>query len=90
MDNANSLAPPQPVGFDLPRQQRATVARIAFWVAYHRSSAHRGIGAPGMMLSTLVSLYVSSRFGFEIAGPVGAIGPLVLFGPRNDGGDIPG
>jgi len=56
------------------------VTRIAFWIGYHRSSAQRGIGAPGMILSMVVLLYVCSRFGFEIAGPVGAIVPLVLFG----------
>ncbi len=56
------------------------VARIAFWIGYHFSAAHRGFGAPGMMLSMLVLLYVCARFGFELAGPVGAITPLVLFG----------
>jgi uncharacterized MAPEG superfamily protein len=55
-------------------------ARIAFWIGYHRSSAQRGIGAPGMVVSILVLLYVCARFGFEIAGTVGAIVPLVLFG----------
>ena len=53
--------------------------RIAFWIGYHRSSAQRGIGAPGMVVSILVLLYVCTRFGFEIAGTVGAIVPLVLF-----------
>ena len=56
------------------------VARIAFWIGYHRSSAERGYGAPGMMLSMLVLLYVCARFGFEVAGTIGAIVPLVLFG----------
>jgi uncharacterized MAPEG superfamily protein len=56
------------------------VARIAFWIGYLRASAQRGIGAPGMMVSILVLLYVCGRFGFEIAGTVGAIVPLVLFG----------
>jgi uncharacterized metal-binding protein len=55
------------------------IARIAFWVGYHRSSAQRGLGAPGMMLSMLVLLYVCVRFGFEMAGVVGAVVPLALF-----------
>ena len=54
-------------------------ARIAFWIGYHRGSAQRGVGAPGMMLSMLVLLYVCARFGFEIAGTVGATAPIVLF-----------
>lgn len=54
-------------------------ARIAFWIGYHRGSAQRGAGAPGMMLSMLVLLYVCTRFGFEIGGTVGAIVPIVLF-----------
>ena len=56
------------------------VARIAFWIGYHRSSAERGYGAPGMMIAMLMLLYVSARFGFEIAGWMGAAGVVVLFG----------
>ena len=33
-----------------------------------------------MVVSIVVQLYVCARFGFEIAGTVGAIVPLVLFG----------
>jgi hypothetical protein len=55
------------------------VARAAFWLGYHRSAALRGLGAPGMALSMIVLLYVTSRFGREIAGTVGAIVPLVAF-----------
>jgi uncharacterized MAPEG superfamily protein len=55
-------------------------ARIAFWIGYHRGSAGRGAGAPGMMLSMLVLLYVGARFGFEIGGTAGAIVPIILFG----------
>jgi hypothetical protein len=55
-------------------------ARIAFWIGYHRGSAQRGVGAPGMMLSMLVLLYVCARFGFELAGTFGAIMPIALFG----------
>ena len=49
------------------------VARAAFWLGYHRSAAMRGLGAPGMALSMIVLLYVTSRFGREIAGTAGAI-----------------
>lgn len=55
------------------------IARIAFWIGYHRGSAQRAFGAPGMMLSLLVLLYVAARFGFEVAGTAGAAAPLVLF-----------
>jgi uncharacterized MAPEG superfamily protein len=56
------------------------IARIAFWIGYHRNSAQRAFGAPGMMLSMLALLYVCARFGYETAGLPGAIMPLVLFG----------
>ena len=70
------------------RSMRAVIAttvvwiatRIAFWIGYHYGSQHRAIGAPGMMLSMLVLLYVCARIGFEIAGLAGAIAPLVVFG----------
>ena len=55
-------------------------ARIAFWIGYHRSSAERGYGAPGMILGMLMLLYVSARFGFDLAGWAGAVGIVVLFG----------
>jgi len=55
------------------------VARAAFWLGYHRSAALRGLGAPGMAVSMFVLLYVTSRFGGEIAGTVGAIVPLAVF-----------
>ena len=55
-------------------------ARFAFWIGYHYGSQHRAIGAPGMMQSMLILLYVCARIGHEIAGPVGAIAPLVIFG----------
>jgi hypothetical protein len=69
------------------RSMRAVVAttvvwiatRFAFWIGYHYGSQHRAVGAPGMMLGMVVLLYVCARFGFEIAGPVGAIMPLALF-----------
>jgi hypothetical protein len=55
-------------------------ARFAFWIGYHHGSQHRAVGAPGMMQSMLVLLYVCARMGYEIAGPVGAIAPLIIFG----------
>lgn len=55
------------------------VARGAFWIGYHHSAALRGLGAPGMAISMIVLLYVTSRFGYEIAGTAGAIAPLVVF-----------
>jgi hypothetical protein len=55
-------------------------ARFAFWIGYHYGSQHRAIGAPGMMQSMLVLLYVCAKIGYEIAGPAGAIAPLIVFG----------
>jgi hypothetical protein len=55
------------------------LARSAFWIGYHRGAAMRGLGAPGMALSMIVLLYVVSRFGYEIAGPTGAVVPVALF-----------
>jgi uncharacterized MAPEG superfamily protein len=55
------------------------LARFAFWIGYHQSAAMRGLGAPGMALSMIVLLYVASRFGYEIAGPVGAVVPIAFF-----------
>jgi hypothetical protein len=54
-------------------------ARAAFWIGYHRSSAERGYGAPGLALSLIVLLYVAARFGFELGGIFGAAVPIVLF-----------
>ncbi|HWU77626.1 MAG TPA: MAPEG family protein [Rhodanobacter sp.] len=53
--------------------------RFAFWVGYHHSAAMRGLGAPGMMLSMLVLLYVTSRAGFDVAGSFGVAAVIVLF-----------
>jgi uncharacterized MAPEG superfamily protein len=55
------------------------VGRFAFWIGYHRSAAMRGLGAPGMVLSMLVLLYVAGRFGYEVGGVVGAIAPIAVF-----------
>jgi hypothetical protein len=55
------------------------VARAAFWIGYHRGAAQRAYGAPGLALSLLVLLYDCARFGFELAGIVGAIIVIVLY-----------
>lgn len=78
------LAAYSPDGSAMRRVAAATVvwiaARIAFWIGYHRSAAERGYGAPGMIVGMLMLLYVSARFGFELAGWAGAAGIVVLFG----------
>jgi hypothetical protein len=56
-----------------------TLARFAFWIGYHRSAAMRGLGAPGMALSTIVLLYVAARTGFDVGGFVGAAVPVLAF-----------
>jgi uncharacterized MAPEG superfamily protein len=55
------------------------VARFTFWIGYHRSAAMRGLGAPGMVMSMLVLLYVAARFGYEVAGMAGALAPVAIF-----------
>ena len=55
-------------------------ARAAFWIGYHKGSLHRAAGAPGVMQSLLVLLYVAARFGHETAGWAGAAAILILFG----------
>jgi len=77
------LAAYSPDGSAMRRVVAATVvwiaARIAFWIGYHRSSAERGYGAPGVIVGVLMLLYVCARFGFELAGWAGAAGIVVLF-----------
>ena len=55
------------------------VSRAAFWIGYQYGPLHRAIGAPGMMQSMLILLYICARFGFDLAGFVGAVTPLILF-----------
>ena len=78
------LAAYSPDGSAMRRVAAATVvwvaARIAFWIGYHRSAAERGYGAPGMIVGMLMLLYVSARFGFELAGWAGAGVVVILFG----------
>ena len=55
------------------------LARLSFWIGYHRSAALRGIGAPGVMVSMLVLLYVVFRISNDVAGYAGAAVVLGAF-----------
>jgi hypothetical protein len=72
------------------------LGRWAFWAGYHKSAAMRGLGAPSMMISMLILLYVGYRIGFDVAGSaggwavVGAFGAfeaLLFWGTRPPGGE---
>ena len=54
-------------------------ARWAFWIGYHKSPLLRGIGAPGMMQSMIVLLYVAYRFGNDSYGSAVGIALLAAF-----------
>jgi uncharacterized metal-binding protein len=54
------------------------LSRFAFWIGYHRGAKHRGAGMTGMVQNLLVLLYVSARFGYDLAGAPGAAAPLVV------------
>lgn len=56
-----------------------TLARLAFWIGYHRSAAMRGLGASGVLAAMLVLLYVAGRAGFDMAGEAGAIAVIAAF-----------
>jgi hypothetical protein len=53
--------------------------RFAFWIGYHRSAAMRALGAPGMMVSLLMLIYVCARAGDDVAGTAGAVVVVVAF-----------
>jgi uncharacterized MAPEG superfamily protein len=53
--------------------------RFAFWIGYHKSTAMRGLGAPGMIVALLMLLYVCARVGGDVAGNAGAIAVVGLF-----------
>ena len=55
------------------------LARLAFWIGYHRSAAMRAMGAPGMGLALVLLIYVAVRIGYEAAGEAGAWGVLVAY-----------
>ena len=59
-----------------------TLARLAFWIGYHRSAAMRGLGAPGMLVGMLALIYVAMRVGHDLAGSLGewaVLGAFLLF-----------
>ncbi len=56
-----------------------TLSRLVFWVGYHIAPEHRVAGLIGTAQSMGVLIYVSARFGYEIAGVIGASAPLALF-----------
>ncbi len=55
------------------------LARLAFWIGYHRSAAMRGIGAAGVAMSLLVLVYVAGRIGFDFAGVAGTVIVIAAF-----------
>lgn len=55
------------------------VMRWAFWIGYHKSPLLRGLGAPGMLQSMIVLLYVGYRFGSDAYGIGAGIAVLVIF-----------
>jgi hypothetical protein len=55
------------------------LARLAFWIGYHRSAAMRGTGASSIALSLLVLIYVVGRIGFDVAGLAGTIAVISAF-----------
>jgi uncharacterized membrane protein len=55
------------------------VSRAVYWVAYHKGSQYRSAGLTGMVQSILILLYVSARFGYDVAGVAGAAAPLVFY-----------
>jgi hypothetical protein len=55
------------------------VTRWAFWIGYHFSPLLRGIGAPGMLQSMIVLLYVAWRWGNDAYGAAAGILLLAIF-----------
>jgi hypothetical protein len=55
------------------------MARWAFWIGYHRSPLLRGIGAPGMLQSILVLLYIAYHFGLDTYGQTAGIVLVAIF-----------
>ena len=53
--------------------------RWAFWVGYHKSPLLRGWGAPGMVQSILVLLYVAYRFGADAYGALAGYALVGVF-----------
>jgi hypothetical protein len=55
------------------------LARWAFWIGYHRSPLLRGLGAPGMMQSMIVLLYVAYRWTDDAYGQTAGIAVVGIF-----------
>ena len=55
------------------------LARWAFWIGYHKDPLWRAIGAPGMLQSILVLLYVAWRFGRDSYGSAAGIALVIAF-----------
>lgn len=55
------------------------LARWAFWIGYHKDPLWRAIGAPGMLQSILVLLYVAWRFGRDSYGSAAGIALVIIF-----------
>ena len=55
------------------------VARWAFWIGYHFSPLLRGFGAPGMLQSMIVLLYVAWRWGSYAYGVAAGLALIVIF-----------
>jgi MAPEG family len=56
------------------------IARWAFWIGYHFGPQRRVAGLVGVAQSMILSLWVCAQIGNEIAGPVGAIALVGIFG----------
>ena len=54
------------------------VSRWAFRIGYERGARVRGAGLIGMVQSVVILMYVSARFGYDMAGWAGAVAPLVI------------
>lgn len=48
------------------------VARILFWIGYHRGAALRALGAWSLLVTQIMLLYVGACIGGEMAGAAGA------------------
>ncbi|HKP34263.1 MAG TPA: MAPEG family protein [Sphingomicrobium sp.] len=55
------------------------LARWAFWIGYHRSPLLRGLGAPGMMQSMIVLLYIAYRWTGDAYGQAAGIALIAIF-----------
>lgn len=54
--------------------------RFVFWIGYHKSHELRTPGLVGMIMTMVVLAIGVARFGYEWAGWLGAVAPLLIFG----------